>query len=175
MSNYKPIFDHEKAVQRFMSDLNGDGVITYNLDDFSSDIVPSVYPDRYLEKCTHATVALSGCSPEATDYMIVCPYRVDRDAKNSQMVYDLDPLIITLNPETQMPSKVAVVGYHQNFEGRTQPIEGITFSDINTTVLNIQDTIITTGQELDAIPQSVEQGLHHMANYFRDEYGFEIH
>jgi hypothetical protein len=171
MSKFKPITDHEKAAQRFLSDLAGNGIITYNINDFSADVVPSVYPAGYLGKCTHATAAISGCAPEAQDYMVICPFRVDLDLKNQQMVYDIDPLIITLDSTTKEPSPIAVIGYHQNFPGRTSPIAGFAYSDINTTVLQIKNTIITRGEQLDAIPLPVEQGLHHMADYFRKIYG----
>lgn len=174
MAKFKPITDHEKAAQRFLSDLAGDGIITYNIADFSADVIPSVYPAGYLGKCSHATVALSGCAPEAQNYMVICPYRVDQDSKNSQMVYDIDPLIITLDAETEEPSPIAVIGYHQNFRGRTSPIAGFAYSDIYTTVAQIQQTIITQGERLDAIPTPVEQGLHHMADYFRRHYGVDI-
>lgn len=171
MEIYKPITDHEKAARRFLADLSGNGIITYNINDFSADAIPSVYPMGYLGKCSHATVALSGCAPEAQDYMVICPFRVDRDFKNQRMVYDIDPLIITLDSNTLEPSPIAVIGYHQVFQGRTSPIAGFAYSDVNTTVAKIKNTVLTQAQPLDQIPGPVEQGLHHMADYFRQHYG----
>jgi hypothetical protein len=173
MATYKPITDHEKAAQRFLSDLDGNGIITYNISDFAADIVPSVYPTSYLSKCTHATVALSGCAPDQHDYMVICPYRVDRDRGNQQMVYDIDPTIITLDSISLEPSPVAVIGYHQSFLNRTSPITGFAYTDIYTTVNALKQTIYTTGQALSCIPQPVENGLHHMADYFRKHYGLK--
>jgi hypothetical protein len=173
MPKYKPITDHEKAAQRFLSDLSNNDIITYNIHDFSVDVVPSVYPAGYLQKCTHATVAISGCAPEAQNYMVICPFRVDRDSKEQKMVYDIDPLIITLDSLTEEPSPVAVIGYHQNFPGRTSPIAGFAYTDIYITVAEIQKGIITKAERLDKIPPPVEHGLNHMADYFRKHYGIE--
>jgi|GEM_PF-2185121 len=171
MATYKPITDHEKAALRFLNDLGNNGIITYNITDFAADIVPSVYPASYLSKCTHATVALSGCAPDQHDYMVICPYRVDRNRSEQTMVYDLDPTIITLDSISLEPSPVAVIGYHQNFLGRTSPISGFAYTDIYTTVGKLKDFILTTGQPLSSIPSPVERGLHHMADYFRQNYG----
>lgn len=171
MAKYKPITDHEDAALRFLSDLEGDGIITYDIADFSSGALPSVYPTSYLDKCSHATVALSGCAPEAQDYMVICPYRVDRDSDVEQMVYDIDPLILTLDANTADPYPVAIIGYHQKFPGRTTPIAGFSYTDIETTVVQLRKDIVTVDAPLDEIPAPVEQGLHHMAKYLRKHYG----
>lgn len=173
MSKYKPITDHKKAAHRFLSDLAKNDIITYNIYDFSADVIPSVYPAGYLNKCTHATVAISGSAHEAQDYLVICPFRVDRDSKAQRMVYDIDPLIITLDSFTAEPAPVAIIGYHQNFPGRTTPIAEFAFSDIYTTVALIQKQIITTADRLDNIPLPVEHSLKHMADYFRNHYGIE--
>lgn len=169
MAMFKPIFDHEIAARRFLSDLGNNDIVTYDIPDFTADAIPSVYPAGYLGKCTHATVALSGSNE--CDYMIVCPYRIDRDRSNQRMVYDIDPMIITLDSINNTPSPVAVVGYHQDFPGRTTPIMEFSYSDIHTTVAQIRPQIITSGSELSSIPMPVENSLHHMARYFQQNYG----
>lgn len=168
---YKAITDHSDAALRFLRDLESDGVLCYDIPSFNSDIIPSVYPASYLNKCSHVTVALSGCAPEARQYMVVCPHRVDHDRKSSGFVHDLDPLILTLDANTQEPSPVAVIGYHQSFPGRTSPIAGFTLSDHATTVSQLRSAIITGLDPLSAIPGPVESSLHHMADYYRRFYG----
>jgi hypothetical protein len=170
MGDYKKIYDHQESVLRFLYDLKHDGVQCYDIDDFRSDVIPSVYPDSYLSKCTHATVALSGNAPSNQQYMVICPYRVDTDRKNNQMVYDLDPTILVFDSKIQMPSPVAVVGYHQNFYGRTEPIKNFGFSDIATTVQELRKSVVSERMLLPQIPSPVEAALHHMAGYFQQHY-----
>jgi hypothetical protein len=99
--------------------------------------------------------------------MIFCPNRVDKDKPNGGLVYDIDPLILTLDSSHQ-PSPIGVIGYHLKFPGRATPIAGYTLSDYATSVANLRTSIITGLSPLTQIPSPVEQAIGVMANYFRD-------
>lgn len=169
MSEFKEIFDHRVAAKRFYADVGPDAVRFYSIATFASDVTPSVYPRSYLEKCTRAVVAVSGSAVEGKEWMVVCPYRVDRDRRNSQMMFDIDPLVMTLDADSHEPSPVAVIGYHQDFFGRTSPIAGCTFSDIRTTVSQLRVAVTTGLTPLDLSPAEVQGALGHMAGYFRSQ------
>jgi hypothetical protein len=169
VSQFKQIFDHRAAAERFYADVGSNAVRFYDIPTFASDVTPSVYPFSYLEKCTRAVVAVSGSAVEGQEWMVVCPYRVDRDRRNSQMVFDIDPLIMTLDGDSLDPSPVAVIGYHQNFVGRTSPISGCAFSDVRTTVSQLRVAVTIGRTPLDFSPAEVQGALGHMAGYFRSQ------
>ena len=106
MPQFKEIIDHHAAAERFYADVGSNAVRFYDIPSFASDVTLSVYPLSYLEKCTRAVVAVSGSAVEGKEWMVVCPYRVERDRKNSQMVFDIDPLIMTLDADSFEPSPV---------------------------------------------------------------------
>jgi hypothetical protein len=167
MSQFKAISDHRRAAERFYEDVRSNAVRFYDIPGFSEDVTPSVYPVSYLEKCTHVVVAVSAAAVEGREWMIVCPYRVDRDRRKSQMVFDIDPLIMTFDADSLEPSPVAVIGYHLNFEGRTSPISGCTFPDLHTTVSQLRVAVTVGHTALDSTPFEVQAALNHMASYFR--------
>ena len=169
MSNFRLISDHQAAAERFVSEIGSNTVRCYDIKSFQSDIIPSVYPAAYLNKCTSITVAVSGSVGEGVDWMVFCPQRVDKDIKSGRLVYDIDPLILTLDSSNQ-PSPVGVIGYHLNFPGRTTPIAGYALSDYPTSVVDLRTTIVTGLSTLAQIPNPVEQALGHMASYFRKNY-----
>ena len=167
MADPKPIVDHQRAAERFYSEVGTNNVNFYDVDSFTNGAFPSVYPSRYLDKCTRVVVAVSGSKVEGHDWIAICPYRVDQDKTNQRMVFDLDPMILTFDPDAFTASPVAFIGYHQNFTGRTSPIEGIPYSNIFSTVSQLR-TAVTTGQvPLSATPLEVASAIGHMAEYFR--------
>src|SRR5271170_3814454 len=151
MSDFKLIYDHQAAAERFISEVGSNSVRYYDIGSFQSDIIPSVYPASYLDKCTSITVAVSGSQGEGVDWMVFCPQRVDKDKKAGTLVYDIDPLILTLDSIRQ-PSPVGVIGYHLSFPGRTAPIPGYTLSDYPTSVIELRNKIVTGLSPLAQIP-----------------------
>lgn len=168
MSQFKEIIDHRAAAERFYCDVGSNAVRFYDIPGFTSDITPSVYPERYLEKCTRVVVAVSGSQLEGKEWMVICPYRVDQDKKNRAMVFDIDPLIMTLDSDSFEPSPVAVIGYHQNFVGRTSRIDGCLYSDVQTTVPQLRVAVTRGLTPLDLAPSEVDGAIGHMAAYFRN-------
>jgi hypothetical protein len=166
MPEFKLISDHQLAAQRFISEVGSDAVRYYDISSFRSDVIPSVYPASYLDKCTSMTVAVSGSQSEGLNWMVFCPHRVDKDKSEGNLVYDIDPLILTLD-SAQQPSPIGVIGYHLKFPGRVTPIAGYTLSDYPTSVASLRSSVITGLAPLNQIPSSVEQALGFMANYFR--------
>jgi hypothetical protein len=67
MANFKVISDHQKAAERFISEVGSNTVRCYDIESFQSDIIPSVYPAAYLQNCTSMTVAVSGSEGEGFD------------------------------------------------------------------------------------------------------------
>lgn len=163
---FKIISDHQAAADRFLQDVGSNNVRYFDIPSFTSDVIPSVYPASYLEKCTSVTVAISGSVTEGVDWMVFCPNRVDSDRRRGGLVHDIDPLILTLDSH-QQPSPIGVIGYHLSFPGRTTPIAGYALSDYATSVSLIRSSIITGLDPLTQIPRPVDEALQHMANHFR--------
>jgi hypothetical protein len=164
---FKIISDHQSAARRFLNDVGSHTVRCYDIQTFTSDIIPSVYPASYLDKCTSVTVAVSGSLSEGVDWMAFCPNRVDRDRARGVLVHDIDPLILTLDA-SQTPSPVGVIGYHLNFPGRTSPILGYALSDYPTSVGSIRSSVVTGLSPLTLIPAPINEALQQMADYFRN-------
>jgi hypothetical protein len=168
MAEFKLISDHQQAAERFISEVGTNAVRYYDIRSFQANIIPSVYPATYLDKCTSMTVAVSGSRDEGLDWMVFCPQRVDKDKKAGGLVYDIDPLILTLD-SIQKPSPIGVIGYHLKFPGRVTPIAGYSLSDYATSVSELRHSIITGLAPLEQIPSPVEQAIGYMANYFRNK------
>ena len=164
MSSFKLINDHKEAAERFISEVGSNSVRCYDINSFQSSVIPSVYPASYLDKCTSMYVAVSG-TQSVLDWMVFCPYRVDKNVKSGILVHDIDPLIVTLD-SSQQPSPVGIIGYHQNFPGRTVPITGYALSDYATSVNDLRKQLITGLAPLGNTPEPVKYALHHMAEHF---------
>jgi len=69
---FKIITDHQLAAERFIEDVGSNNVRYFDIPEFTSDVIPSVYPASYLAKCTSVTIAVSGSVGEGVDWMVVC-------------------------------------------------------------------------------------------------------
>ncbi len=121
-------------------------------------------PIRYLEKCSHVIVATSGSVNEGRDWMAICPIRVDAKAG----AYDIDPAIVVFDSASLEPGPSGLVGYHQSYAGRTEPISGAyDWHDFSGTVEELRTQVTTGVAPLGEAPSRVLNSLHHMADIIR--------
>jgi len=71
----KPFPTCAEALGRLIDDVPAGNVRTYDVSSFPTGI--EVFPEGYLEKCSHVTVATSGSVTEGCDWMVICPARID--------------------------------------------------------------------------------------------------
>ena len=158
----KPFPTCFEALGKLIEDVPAGNVRTYDVSSFPSGI--EVFPEGYLEKCSHVTVATSGSVTEGRDWMVVCPARVDAKAG----AYDIDPAIIVLDSTSLEPGPSGLVGYHQNYDGRTEAITGAyDWQDHQGTVADLRTQITTGVAPLAEAPPEVLNSLHHMAEIIR--------
>lgn len=154
------------GLQKLANDVPAGNVAFYTVNTFPVGVIS----DEYLDKCSHVTVAVSG-TPGGQDWMIICPHRIDVQSVSAsdegfQAMSDIDPLIVVVDSDTSIPGPSGIIGYHQNFEGRTTAIEEHHFSDVATTVSQLRSKIIPSMQHIDEAPESVKNALFHMHKRF---------
>jgi len=158
----KPFPTCAEALGRLIDDVPAGNVRTYDVSSFPTGI--EVFPEGYLEKCSHVTVATSGSVTEGCDWMVICPARIDAAAE----AYDIDPAVVVLDSGSLAPGPSGLVGYHQSYAGRTEPITGTyDWHDYPGTVAELRGQVTTGVAPLEEAPSEVLNSLHHMADIIR--------
>lgn len=169
--NLKYITDHQEAVVNLYADVGSNSVVCYDVANFSGSSLASFYPPEYLAKCVSVSVAVSGDANQGRDWMVICPFRVDQSGTQGAKVYDIDPFIVTLDPDSGTPSLTGIVAYHQSFEGRTESVSGYQHLSKEATVAALRGQLITGAAPISAAPPPVINALQHMAGLFVRELG----
>jgi hypothetical protein len=159
----KPIATYHNAIKRLVSDVPAGTCKIYEVCEFPRDF-PHL-PDAH--KLSKIIVATSGCVDSGHDFMVVCPYRVDKmrsDDGTWQPVHDIDPAIIVLDSDTKSLSPSGLVAFHQSFDGRTKSITGQgEITNYFKTVADLQAEVKTAAKVLSEAPPEVISALQHMA------------
>jgi len=159
----KPFSTCSEAIEKLIDDVPAGNVRTYDVSSFPSGL--DVFPDAYREKCSHFHVATSG-APDGRDWMVICPSRIDPKAAST----DIDPAIVVLDSSSRGAGPSGLVGYHQDYAGRTLPITGAyDWQDHSGTVERLREQITTGTAPLEAAPPEVLSSLHHMADKIRND------
>ncbi len=159
----KPFSTCSEAIEKLIDDVPAGKVRTYDVSSFPSGI--DVFPDAHREKCSQFHVATSG-APDGRDWMVIFPLRVDAKAEST----DIDPAIVVLDSSTRGAGPSGLVGYHQDYAGRTVPITGAyDWHDHSKTVEELREQVTTGMAPLEAAPPEVLSSLHHMANKIRED------
>jgi hypothetical protein len=161
--------DKQHAFAKLYADVGQNNVKVYDIPDYTSKVQIPVHPKALLSKCTHVDVAISGDAATGEDWMIIAPYRVDEDS--GQKVYDLDPILTVLDCDTGTASQSGVVAFHQDFTGRTSKIQGYERGTMDYTVSDLRQNLTTGQLPLESGSQPLLNGLAHMHNKYRDDFG----
>lgn len=163
VSKKKPFSTCSEAIRKLVEDVPAGNFRTYDVSSFPTGI--EVFPEEYRDKCSHFHVATSGAS-DGLDWMVICPIRVDPKAE----AYDIDPAIVVLDSASLKPGPSGLVGYHQDYSGRTQPITGAyDWQDHPGTVEKLREQITTGVGSLAEAPTEVLNSLHFMVEIIRDD------
>ena len=161
------ITDHKEAAEKLSVDVGTNNVRFFDVHTFQENYHFHNYPPAYLDKCSGVTAVISGS--DNTNWMAIAPYRVDVSGSNNEKVYDLDPMIITLDSDTNIASPTAYIGYHQNFQDRTTQISGSAHLSKEDTVSTLREQYCTGSDEFTNAPGEVMAGLQHMADILRQK------
>ena len=162
----KFVTGHQEAVSNLYTDVGSNSVVCYDVPNFSTSSLASFSPPEYLAKCVSVSVAVSGDASHGREWMVICPFRVDQTGAHGDKVYDIDPFVATLDPDSGTPSLTGIVAYHQSFGGRTEGISGYQHLTKEATVSALRQQLVTGAAPVSAAPPSVLNALQHMAGLF---------
>lgn len=163
----KTIYGCETALQPLYREVGTNSFRFYQADDNLFQILSGFYPTSYRKKCTSIVVAVSGEANSSTDWLVVCPFRVDEDKNDGRKSYDLDPFVITADRTVGELSHMGIVAYHQRFEGRTTPIDGFDGLTLCDTVATLKERLPPEPADISQVPLPVRSALDHMASLMR--------
>jgi hypothetical protein len=163
----KTIHGCENALEPLYREVGTNSFMFFQPDDNLFQSLSGFYPTSYLKKCTSIVVAVSGEANSSTDWLVVCPFRVDEDKDDGRKSYDLDPFVITADRTVGELAPIGIVAYHQRFEGRTTPVDGFEEFTLCETVATLKQRLPSEPTDISQIPLPVRNALDHMASLMR--------
>jgi hypothetical protein len=159
----------ESAMKKLSDDVGRNQIRFYTTNDFPGGF-PGLPPDL-LRKCTSVRVAISACSAERRDYMLIAPNRLDRADKGSGYCHDMDPFIAYFDSESGKPCRTDIFCYHGRFRGRSEPVKDLLehSNDLEETVATLKEKVISSSQPIDEVDDRIKEAMHFMADVFRSE------
>ena len=162
--------DKQQAAAKLWADVGSNNVKVYDIQDYEQKVSVEVEPSSLLANCSHVEVAVSGDDSTGKDWMLIAPYRVDKN-KDNEKCYDIDPTLLVLDSDTGSPHVSGVAAYHQDFDHRTSPIEGMDQGTISQTVQTLRQSLQPSDQPLESGSPQVLSALQFMHEKFGPSFG----
>jgi hypothetical protein len=165
----KFVQNFESAMKKLLDDIGRNQVRFYRTNEFPGGF-PG-FPPTLLKKCTSVTVAVSACSAEQRDYMLIASNRVDWENKGNGYCYDMDPFIGYFDSDTGEPCRTGIVYYHGKFPGRSEPVkESLEYCDnLEEAVATLKDKVISSCECISQVDPRIKEAMNFMASVFRSE------
>jgi hypothetical protein len=169
----KFVQNFESAMKKLLDDIGRNQIRFYRTNEFPGGF-PRL-PPGLLKKCTSVTVAISACSADQRDYMLIAPNRVDWADKGKGYCYDMDPFIGYFDSDSGEPCRTGVFCYHGKFPGRSEPVEeSLEHCDnLEGAVTTLKEKVMSSSQCIDQVDHRIKEAMNFMANVFRSEIDWE--
>ncbi len=159
----------ESAMKKLLDDIGRNQIRFYRTNDFPGGF-PGL-PPGLLNKCTGVTVAVSACSADQRDYMLIAPNRVDWASKGKGYSYDMDPFIGYFDSNSGEPCRTGIFLYHGKFPGRSEPVkESLEHcNNLDEAVTTLKEKVMSSVQCIDQVDHRIKEAMNFMADIFRSE------
>lgn len=150
------------AVEHLRLDVDEGSLKFYTLHEAPAGI----FHPKYSEKCYSFAAAVSG--NYEYDYLVVLALRPDWENDGCGKVIDIDTAAFCFQSDslTVAPSGVAL--FHQNFDGRTEPVSGFDTFTLEGTVNSLHSTLIPGSTPLSATPPHYINAIRHSIAKFNE-------
>lgn len=165
----KLVQDVEAAMRKLLEDIGRNQVRFYRTNEFPTGF--PCLPSSLLKKCTNVTVAISACSRDGRDYILIVPNRIDWAAEGSGYCNDIDPFIGYFDSGSGEPCRTGVFCYHGKFPGRSETVkESLEHCDnLGGAVAALKEKVMSSSQYIDQVDPRIKEAMNFMATIFRSE------